>query len=143
MTYRTVETEDDAARLRFLGSPTVRVDGCDVEAGAEDRSDFGMECRVYFSSDGLPASAWIRDALRSSEVIERIMHDFGGCMRALMLLGGIVASACACQGRAGTEPRGEADSRGAAAAGSTAAGPAAPPALWESIDKKFKGCEGG
>jgi hypothetical protein len=30
---RRVETDEDAQRLRFLGSPTVRVDGRDLEPG--------------------------------------------------------------------------------------------------------------
>ena len=42
-----VESADAAEHLRFLGSPTVRVDGHDVEAGTADRDDFGLQCRVY------------------------------------------------------------------------------------------------
>ena len=61
-----VDSEADAARLRFLGSPSVRVDGVDVDSGACERTDFGMQCRVY-SSDGhftaTPPAAWIAAAL--------------------------------------------------------------------------------
>ncbi len=32
----------ETARLRFLGSPTVQVDGIDIEPSARDRSDFAM-----------------------------------------------------------------------------------------------------
>jgi hypothetical protein len=41
-----VDVPDDAAaqRERFLGSPTLRVDGRDVEPGAELRTDFGLKC---------------------------------------------------------------------------------------------------
>ena len=60
-------TDDDAAqRERFLGSPTVRVDGHDVEPGAERRTDFGMKCRLYGTADGLfgqPEEDWISAAL--------------------------------------------------------------------------------
>ena len=42
-----VHGDDDAQRLRFLGSPTVRVDGHDVDPTAEGRTDFGVQCRVY------------------------------------------------------------------------------------------------
>src|SRR5258708_2826441 len=42
-----IESHEDAARLRFLGSPTVRVDGVDVDPGAEARDDFGLGCRIY------------------------------------------------------------------------------------------------
>ena len=31
-----VESEEDAKKLRFLGSPTVRVDGVDVDQTARD-----------------------------------------------------------------------------------------------------------
>jgi len=50
---RRVESEDDAQSLRFLGSPTVRVEGEDVEPGARDRSDSGLKCRLYRTRDGL------------------------------------------------------------------------------------------
>jgi hypothetical protein len=63
-----VEVADaaSAAELRFLGSPTVRVEGCDVEPGADERDEFVMACRVYRTERGLagqPEEAWIRDAL--------------------------------------------------------------------------------
>jgi hypothetical protein len=64
---RRVETSDEAEAQRFLGSPTVRVDGVDVEPGAEQRDDYGLKCRLYQTADGLagaPDEAWIRDALR-------------------------------------------------------------------------------
>ena len=37
-----VDTVEKAKELRFLGSPSIRVNGQDVEAGAEQRQDFGM-----------------------------------------------------------------------------------------------------
>jgi hypothetical protein len=58
-----VVTYADAVRLRFLGSPSVRVDGRDVEPGAEDRGGYGLQCRLYVG--GLPSATWIRDALRA------------------------------------------------------------------------------
>lgn len=42
LTERVVETEDEARSLRMPGSPTVRVEGRDVEPGAEAREDFGL-----------------------------------------------------------------------------------------------------
>jgi hypothetical protein len=47
LTLRAVETDDAAQAERFLGSPTVRVDGRDVEPGADARTDFGLKCRLY------------------------------------------------------------------------------------------------
>ena len=61
-----VADADAATRLRFLGSPSVRVEGCDVEPGADERSDFVFACRVYRSERGFvgqPEADWIRDAL--------------------------------------------------------------------------------
>lgn len=61
-----VPDAEAAARLRFLGSPTVRVDGRDVEPGAEARDAFVLSCRVYRSERGLsgqPEEGWIREAL--------------------------------------------------------------------------------
>jgi hypothetical protein len=62
-----VDGDEAAVRLRFLGSPTVRVDGLDVDAAARSRTDFGMQCRVYWADGkvvGAPPIAWIEGALR-------------------------------------------------------------------------------
>ena len=64
---RRVETQEQAARLGFLGSPTVRVDGSDVEAAAATRRDFGLKCRLYQTPNGLrgaPPDEWILAAVR-------------------------------------------------------------------------------
>ena len=37
----------EASAVRFLGSPSVRVNGRDVEPEANTRRDFGLQCRVY------------------------------------------------------------------------------------------------
>jgi hypothetical protein len=57
---------DAAVALRFLGSPTVRVDGVDVEPGAEERRDFALSCRMYRNERGVseqPDERWLREAL--------------------------------------------------------------------------------
>jgi hypothetical protein len=60
-------TDDEAAqRERFLGSPTVRVNGRDVEPAADLRTDFGLKCRLYRNATGLsgqPGEEWLRAAL--------------------------------------------------------------------------------
>jgi hypothetical protein len=61
-----VVTEDQARRRRFLGSPTVRVDGRDVDPWAEGRSDYSLATRLYRTERGLaggPDEGWIRAAL--------------------------------------------------------------------------------
>ena len=63
---RRVETPEDAERERFLGSPTVRIDGEDVDPTAQDRNDFGLDCRLYRTEEGLvrtPPESWIRAKL--------------------------------------------------------------------------------
>jgi hypothetical protein len=60
-----VETDDDAQRLRFPGSPTIRVDGRDLFPTGEVR-DGGLGCRIYATPDGLagaPTLGMIRQAL--------------------------------------------------------------------------------
>ena len=62
-----VETEEQARELRFVGSPTIRVDGQDIDLPTESR--YALTCRVYRLEDGrispLPAKDMIRRALRS------------------------------------------------------------------------------
>lgn len=68
---RRVETPEEALAMRFLGSPTVRVDGRDVEPGAHQRTDFGLKCRIYATRDGrggLPQEDWIVAALTNGVV---------------------------------------------------------------------------
>ncbi len=63
---RRIDSRRDAERERFLGSPTLRIDGQDVEPGAGRRSDFGLKCRLFATPDGLrgmPADEWVLRAL--------------------------------------------------------------------------------
>jgi hypothetical protein len=63
---RELRTDREAERERFPGSPTIRVDGRDVQdPGGEP---IGLSCRVYRLRDGrisaLPDPADVGDALR-------------------------------------------------------------------------------
>jgi hypothetical protein len=60
-----VLTADQAKELRFLGSPTVQIDGKDIEPEAETRSDYGISCRIYGPS-GVPPLELIEAAIRMS-----------------------------------------------------------------------------
>jgi hypothetical protein len=65
---RNVPDDEHAQRERFLGSPTMRVDGRDVDPGAAERSDYGLKCRIYQTPTGLtglPPDDWILDAVTS------------------------------------------------------------------------------
>jgi hypothetical protein len=59
-----VPDEVTAQREQFLGSPTVRVNGIDIEPGASARKDFGLMCRRY--AGGAPSHELIRTAVRSA-----------------------------------------------------------------------------
>jgi len=63
---RRVESLDAAVAERFLGSPTVRINGQDIEPQAADRTDYGMKCRLYRTTDGLqgtPPDQLVLDAI--------------------------------------------------------------------------------
>ena len=60
-----VRSAADAVRLRFLGSPTVRVNGVDVDPNARERTDFTIACRLYGTS-GVPPAETIAAALRET-----------------------------------------------------------------------------
>jgi len=55
-----------ADRVGFPGSPTVRVDGHDVEPGSEPATEYVAGCRLYRLEHrfaGQPEERWIRQAL--------------------------------------------------------------------------------
>jgi hypothetical protein len=61
-----IPDEEVARRLRFLGSPTIRVNGRDVDPQTWGRDDYRLSCRVYRTDRGLtgqPEERWIREAL--------------------------------------------------------------------------------
>jgi hypothetical protein len=62
-----------ARHTKFLGSPTIRVNGLDIEPTARERRDFGLMCRRY--SDGIPSYELIRNAVRSALVSEGERHE--------------------------------------------------------------------
>ena len=66
-----VEVKDGATALvtGFLGSPTIRIDGRDVEPAARSAKAFGLTCRTYFDDGnraGAPPIGWIRAAIREA-----------------------------------------------------------------------------
>ena len=85
-----VQGVDDAERMRFLGSPTLVVDGVDIEPCARSRTDFGLCCRTD-NGKGTPPRKLLEDAL----------HDRGlapgnaGLWAALgAVVSAVIASAC-------------------------------------------------
>jgi hypothetical protein len=62
-----VADNDQAQRERFLGSPTVRIAGVDVDPSAEGRLGYGLACRLYPTPGGPqchPADDWVLSRLR-------------------------------------------------------------------------------
>src|SRR5450759_1037351 len=75
-----VNVSDEAAArpLGFLGSPTIRVNGLDVEPPARSSKQFGMLCRTYTEDgrrEGLPSRELIRKALREAVEEASAAHD--------------------------------------------------------------------
>ena len=69
---RVIDIPDQPAaeQVGFLGSPTIRVDGRDIEPGADDQQEYVHACRLYqhqHSLRGLPEEDWLRQALRTAE----------------------------------------------------------------------------
>ncbi|MDQ3871605.1 MAG: thioredoxin family protein [Chloroflexota bacterium] len=66
---REIDTEHAAATESFVGSPTIRIDGRDVQPPLEDAS-VALTCRVYRLRDGryspTPDPDDVRDALRAA-----------------------------------------------------------------------------
>jgi hypothetical protein len=69
---REIRTEADAAREGFPGSPTIRVDGRDVQDPGDQ--PVGLSCRIYRLDDGrvspLPDPAGLRRVLIEAARVE-------------------------------------------------------------------------
>ena len=70
-TVRRVDVPDAeaAAAQRFLGSPTIRVNGRDIEPGVTERDQYVLSCRTYRTDSGLkgePDEQWLREALSAA-----------------------------------------------------------------------------
>ena len=65
-----VATDDEAQRLRFIGSPTIRIDGEDIDPEGLGGQQYALTCRVYRRRDGrpspLPEVELIRERLRAA-----------------------------------------------------------------------------
>ncbi len=58
-----IQTPEEATERRFLGSPSVRVNGKDIEPEARGSEDFALGCRMYGKS-GVPAKELLVAAIR-------------------------------------------------------------------------------
>lgn len=56
-------------KVKFPGSPTIRIDGIDIDPGYEDTGDYTPRCRVFMTDAGLkgvPERRWIVDAVAAA-----------------------------------------------------------------------------
>jgi mercuric ion transport protein len=69
-----VRTQGEAESLGFLGSPSVRINGLDIEPEARSLKSYGLSCRTCLDGptrSGVPSSELIRLALSE----QRASHD--------------------------------------------------------------------
>ena len=62
-----IENGEAAKKAAFLGSPTIRVNGLDVEPTARKSNQVGWGCRTYVVNGirhGVPPQEWIEAAIR-------------------------------------------------------------------------------
>jgi len=66
-----VRSEDEARRLGFIGSPTIRFNGLDIDPEGLEGEPPGLTCRIYRLEDGrispLPSEVMIRRALERAD----------------------------------------------------------------------------
>lgn len=65
-----VESNEAAEFHRFQGSPSIRIDGVDVDPVPVTEMPYGMACRIYLTPDGpqgWPAKETIRTALVAAQ----------------------------------------------------------------------------
>ena len=66
-----VNTYEEAQRLRFPGSPTIRVEDRDLFPVA-DRAEYALGCRMYATSEGLkgsPTAEMVRASLAERNLV--------------------------------------------------------------------------
>ncbi|KPM50418.1 hypothetical protein ACG83_40605 [Frankia sp. R43] len=66
---RRIDDDLTAQTTRFLGSPTLRINGRDVDPTAERATSYGLQCRLYQTAgalQGSPADHDILTALRAA-----------------------------------------------------------------------------
>ena len=61
-----VRTQAEAEAIRFVGSPSIRINGSDIEPWARTAKDFGLSCRTYLDGPqhgGVPSRETLRRAI--------------------------------------------------------------------------------
>ena len=55
-----------AQSLKFPGSPTIRINGKDVEPQSEQFAAFGLMCRLYSDGSGVPSKQQLGAAIEKA-----------------------------------------------------------------------------
>jgi Domain of unknown function (DUF2703) len=61
-----VRTQAEAEAIRFVGSPSIRINGSDIEPWARTAKSFGLSCRTYVDDSrrgGVPSRDLLRGAI--------------------------------------------------------------------------------
>jgi hypothetical protein len=61
-----VRDAEMAQSLKFPGSPTIRINGQDVEPQSEKAAAFGLMCRLYSDGSGAPSQQKLRAAIEKA-----------------------------------------------------------------------------
>jgi hypothetical protein len=68
VSVREIDSDEQAQREGFIGSPTIRLDGVDIDP--QSAEPFGLTCRIYRLRDGrispTPDPADVREALAAA-----------------------------------------------------------------------------
>ncbi len=64
-----IKTEEDAKQWNFCGSPTIRINGEDIDLKGAQAQRIGLNCRIYHTPDGritpVPSEEMICNAIDS------------------------------------------------------------------------------
>lgn len=66
ISFVAIEDEESAREVHFLGSPSVRINGIDVEEARQADQNYGLACRLYSGKQGIsgfPPDEQVRAAL--------------------------------------------------------------------------------
>jgi hypothetical protein len=61
-----IRTQAEAEAIRFVGSPSIRINGSDIESWARTAKGFGLSCRTYVNGSlpgGIPSAELLRRAI--------------------------------------------------------------------------------
>src|SRR5215469_4515917 len=61
-----VRSQAEAEAIRFVGSPSIRINGSDIEPWARSATSFGLSCRTYVDRSrrgGVPSRDLLRRAI--------------------------------------------------------------------------------